>query len=402
MSTLFTGPRFGRPQLWAGALLLVFFGECSWLIAHNAPSAVPAEEFTRVEQGLEQWQGRKIAGLSVASQGSPDGFTPPVEAYEREHSPLWYLAESSALAAFHVAPGSVAGVWLSRIPYVFAGMLLGASLWYVSRRLYGNAGGYIALVLYCFSPTVIRESALWFAAPNIPGVWGTFGAVFTAIAVAHTLYAPREVVLWNWPRILLLGVSLALAVGWHFGLVLLVPLLLAFMSYLAPARRWAAVVILLAGCAIALLLLFSAYWFHPAMFWQGIRRAWPFDFSGAALGMSGAYLQVLKEVADSGPVLVLLAAGALATYAVWRRTRYFGNTAPLLAALIFLGLRVASPHEPQSVFSLAGMVFLLVFVAGIAADLLETPARAACMAVLAGLLAANAIWNLVGLARIGI
>lgn len=401
MSTLFTGPRFGRPQLVAGMLLLAFLAECVWLIRHHAPSAIPAEELARVEQGLEEWHGRKIAGVSVASAASSEWLNPPIEAYDREHSPLWYLGESALLAIFAVTPDSIAGMWLSRIPYVLAGMLLGASLWYVSRRLYGNAGGYIALVLYCFSPTVIRTSALWFAAPNIPGAWGTFGAVFTAIAVAHTLYAPREVVLWNWRRILLLGVSLALAVGWHFGLVLLVPLLLGFMFYLAPPRRLAAVVILLTGCGIALVLLFSAYWFDPAIFWQGLRRAWPLNISRAALGMSGAYLQVIKEVADSGPVLVLLAPGALLTYVFWRRARYFGNTAPLIVAVIFLALRAASPHEPQSVFSLVGMVFLLVFVAGIAADLLDTPARETCVAVLAGLLAANGIWNLIGLARIG-
>jgi hypothetical protein len=291
-------------------------------------------------------------------------------------------------------------MWLSRIPYLLTGLLLGASLWYVSRRLCGNAGGYIALALYCFSPTVIRSTALWFAAPSLPGVWGSFGAVFTAIAVAHTLYAPREVVLWNWRRILLLGISLALAVGWHFGFVLLVPLLLGFMLYLAPTRRLAAIGILLASSTIALLLLLAVYWFHPATLWQGLRGAWPWGISPAALGMGGAYLQVAKEVADSAPVLLLLAPGALAAYIVWHRARYVGNTAPLIVALIFLGLRAASPHEPQSVFSLTGVVFLLVFVAGVAADLLQTAARETAVAVVAGLLAANGIWNLAGLARI--
>jgi hypothetical protein len=173
------------------------------------------------------------------------------------------------------------------------------------------------------------------------------------------------------------------------------------MFYLAPQRRWAATVILLAACGIALLILLAAYWFHPASFWHGVRSAWPFSVSRAALTMGDAYLLVLKEVADSAPVLLVLAPGALITYILWRRTRYFGNTAPLIVAVIFLVLRAASPHEPQSVFALIGMVFLLVFVAGIAADLLETSAREICLAVLAGLLAANAIWNLVGLARIG-
>ena len=81
-----------------------------------------------------------------------------------------------------------------------AGLLLGASLWYVARRLYGNLGGYIALGLYCFSPMAITRSSQ--IQPDILGAWGAFGLVFTGIAAAHTLYAPRDVVLWNWKRIL--------------------------------------------------------------------------------------------------------------------------------------------------------------------------------------------------------
>jgi hypothetical protein len=401
MSSLFNRLRFGTPQFVAGALLLFFVAECVWLIAHNRPSAMTADDFDRVEQGIDQWQGRKIAGLNISPSSSQEWLSASTASNEREHSPLWYLAESAPLALFHARPESVEGMWLVRIPYLVTGVLLGASLWYVSRRLYGNAGAYIALVLYCFSPTVIRASALWFAAPTLPGAWGGFGAVFTAISVAHTLYAPREVVLWNWRRILLLGISLALAVGWHFALVLFVPLLLGFMFYLAPTRRTAATVILLVASSIALLILLAGYWFHPACFWYGVRSAWPWSLSRRALTMGGAYWLVFKELADSAPVLVVLAPGALVTYIFWRRTRYFGNTAPLIVAVIFLALRVASPHEPLSVFALIGLVFLLVFVAGIAADLLETPAREVCLAVVSSLLAASAIWNLVGLARIG-
>ena len=83
--------------------------------------------------------------------------------------------------------------------------MLGGSLWYVTRRLYGNPGGYIALTLYCFSPGMIVSAAGSQNLGEMGGVWGAFGTIFTAIAVAHTLYAPREVVLWNWKRILLLG-----------------------------------------------------------------------------------------------------------------------------------------------------------------------------------------------------
>jgi hypothetical protein len=172
------------------------------------------------------------------------------------------------------------------------------------------------------------------------------------------------------------------------------------MLYLAPARRSAALAILAAATAVGLMLLFAAYCFHPVVFWQSLTHARLLTVNVAALGMKGAYLQMLQEVRASGPVLVVLVPTALVTFILWRRSRYFGNTAPLLIAVLFLALRVASPHDPDSIFSLIGVVFLFVFVAGILADLLETKGRELITAVVTGLLAANALWNLIGLARI--
>jgi hypothetical protein len=398
MSRFFSSERFGKPQVLAGLLLLVFVGECGWLLAHSAPNMESAEEAVRVHEGLEQWHGHGIAGSpAMQPDAAPEWSGLRSSEYDPDHSPLWYLIGSAPVAVLGVAPGSTFGLWLTHAPYVVFGVLLGASVWYVSRRLYGNSGGYIALALYCFSPAVVRSSALWVAPPDIAAAWGTFGAVFTAIAVSHTLYAPREVVLWNWRRIVLLGISLALAAGSQFSLALIIPVLLIFMFYLAPARKSAALVILCAASAAALALLFAAYFFHPKIFGQSLSHARLLTITTAALGMKGAYLQVLKEIASSGPVLVVLVPAALLTYALWSRSRYFGNAAPLLIALLFLALRVASPHDPDSVFSLIGAVFLFVFVAGIMADLLETKGRELTAAVLTGLLAANALWNLIGL-----
>ena len=402
MRKLFSRERFGKPQVLAGLLLLIFVAECGWLLAHSAPNMESAEEVVRVHEGLEQWHGHGIAGTpAMQPDAAPEWAGLRSNEYDPDHSPLWYLIGSAPVAVLGVAPYSTFGLWLTHAPYVVFGVLLGASAWYVSRRLYGNAGGYIALALYCFSPAVVRSSALWVAPPDIAAAWGTFGAVFTAIAVSHTLYAPREVVLWNWRRIVLLGISLALAVGSQLSLALIIPALLVFMLYLAPARKSAALVILLGACAAALVLLFAAYFFHPGVFWQSLRHARLLTITTAALGMKGAYLQVLKEIASSGPVLVVLVPAALGIFILWGRSRYFGNTAPLLIALLFMALRMASPHDPDSVFSLIGAVFLFVFVAGIMADLLETKGRELTAAVLTGLLAANALWNLIGLARIG-
>lgn len=400
MGTFFSRERFGTPQILAGSLLLIFVAQCCWLIAHQHVGIIIPEDMSRVQEGWSQWHGHGVAGTptglvnpntSIRMRGTP---------YDPDHSPLWYLIESAPVAPFNVAPDSRIWLWLTRAPFVFIGVLLGASLWYVSRRLYGNAGGYTALALYCFSPAVLRSATLWISPPNIPAAWGTFGSVFTAIAVSHTLYAPREVVLWNWRRILLLGVSLALAVGSYFSLVLIVPLLLVFMLYLATHRSLAVIAILSTACAVALILLFGAYFLHPGLFARGLTNAALVNGTTAALHIWGSYLQLAREIAASGPVLMLLGPVGLIVWAAYRRSRYFGNSAPLVVALFFMALRVLSPHEVGSIYGLLAAIFLFVFVAGIVADLLETAARELTMAVVIGLLAANALWNLIGLYRI--
>jgi hypothetical protein len=287
------------------------------------------------------------------------------------------------------------------LPYLILGLLLGASLWYVARRLFGNAGGYVALALYCFSPGIVRSCALWSAEPEVGAAWGAFGAIFTAIAVAHTLYAPREVVLWNWRRIVLLGLSLALAVGSQFSLIAVVPVALAFMLYLAPTRRLAALVIWGVACGIALLLGYASYFFHARAFWQGIRHASFLGISWKAYAMPQAYHQVLAQLGQSSPALVLALPVALITYFSWCRARYFGNTAPLLVAVLFLVLGLGMPHYPGFGFQFMAVPFLFVFVAGIAADLVETRRREIALAAIWGLLVANAGWNLWELIRIG-
>ena len=401
MGNFFTGERFGKPQFFAGFLLLLFIAQCVWLVGRETAAVVSPEEYGRVEEGLAQWHGNLIAGTPQGLPAAVESVRMRGDAYDPEHSPLWYLIETAPLAAFRVSPDSRLWLWMSRAPYVLIGILLGASLWYVARRLYGNAGGYVALALYCFSPAVLRSSCLWFSTPNVAGAWGTFGAVFTAIAVAHTLYAPREVVLWNWRRIVLLGVSLFVALGSHFGLVIVLPILLAYMLYLAPERRGAACAILAAALGICAFLTLASYFFHGTLFWHGLRNATWVEAYGRAFAMPGAYLQIAQEMMAAGPALVVLIPAALVAYAAWRRTRYFGNTAVLVLAVLFTVMRIASPHEAESVFTLLAVLFFFVFIAGIAADLLETKAREMVNAVAVGVITANAVWDLIALAQLG-
>jgi hypothetical protein len=280
------------------------------------------------------------------------------------------------------------------------GVFLGASLWYVARRLCGNTGGFVALTFYCFSPSLIQATAVWHTEPEIVAAWGAFGAIFTAIAVAHTLYAPREVVLWNWRRIVLLGISLAIAVGSQFSLVVLVPMALAFLLYVAPVRRQAGLVIWLAACVVGLILLFATYFFHPHAFAESMRRAAFWGATWRGFTVPGVYKQVALHIGRACPALALALPVALVTYSVWPRTRYFGNTAPLLVAALFLILGMAHPHVAGAGFLLAAIPFLFLFVSGILADLLETTYRPIVTACILGMLSAYVLWSLINLSQV--
>ncbi len=414
MGNFFTGffnkERFGHPQVIAGGLLLIFLAQCLWLTKKaGPPQEVDVNELFRVQEGLLQLRGDTIAGTPSMTRLEA-GISPPLEVEDNEgfdsnHSPLWYLV-AAAPFSLSTSHEKTAGFvirewgWFARIPYLIFGLLLGASLWYVSRRLYGNQGGYIALTLYCFSPGMLQESALWHVQPEMGAAWGTFGAVFTAIAVAHTLYAPREVVLWNWRRIFLLGLSLALAIGHQFSLIVLAPIALAFMLYLAPARRQAALAIWASACGFAFVLFFASYRFQLSIFWRAMRHAQFSGFTWRTLTMSEAYRSVLNHLQETAPALLIALPAALATYVLWRKTRYFGNTAPLLVAVVFLFLGFCSPHYPGLGFQLMAVPFLFVFVAGVAADLLETPERKFVLTCVWGLLLVVGLLNILQLARI--
>ena len=409
MVRFFSSERFGRPQVLAACLLLVFLAQCLWLVGKGGrPGTVDLAEIYRLQRGMALWNNRGVPEVHVLvapPASEKEGSRPALEnrGYDPHHSPLWYLIAAAPLwlRPDALQPENLRALhWSAALPYLIFGLLLGASLWYVARRLFGNAGGYVALALYCFSPGIVRACALWSAEPEVGAAWGAFGAIFTAIAVAHTLYAPREVVLWNWRRIVLLGLSLALAVGSQFSLVIVVPAALAFMFYLAPTRRLAALAIWAVACAIALLLGYASYFFQPRAFAQGIRHASFFGISWKAYAMPRDYLRVLAQLGQSSPALVVALPVALITYFAWPRARYFGNTAPLLVAAAFLVLGLGTPHYPGLGFQFMAVPFLFVFVAGIAADLLETRYHEIAVAAVSGLLLANAAWNLWELARI--
>jgi hypothetical protein len=412
MTRFFTRERFGRPQFLAGALLVAFLAQATWLVYCDLHSAQPraydvagGDEQVRVAAGWRQLHQGAIAGAPFPDPpGALDADSVETDAgFDAEHSPLLPLVTAAPLLALPqrmLQSDSSSWHWFSRIPFLACGVLLGASLWYVARRLCGNTGGFVALSLYCFSPSIIQASAVWRTDPEILAAWGAFGAIFTAIAVAHTLYAPREVILWNWRRIILLGISLAIAVGSQFSMVVVVPLALVFLFYLAPIRRTAAFIIWTAACLVGLMLLFAAYFFHPHAFLEGMRHASFWGATWRGFTVPGVYRQVGLQILRACPALAVLLPVAIATFLVWPRSRYFGNSAPGAVALLFIGLGMAHPHVAGAGFLLASVPFLLIFVSGVLADLMETPARLLVTACVWGLVGAYILWSVLALSQI--
>jgi hypothetical protein len=247
------------------------------------------------------------------------------------------------------------------LPFVFFAMWLGAGLWWVARRLFGNEGGFFALGLYCFCPFVIRYAVT----PNndILAMWGLYGLVYTAMGVAHAMQGPR----YKWkPRIVLLTLAIGLTAAAHL-LAALLGLLAAviFMMYLAERRRSYVMQIVIFSALGAAVVLFAFYSFRPSafsyVFTGGSARFW---FS---LDAARAFF---TDPANASIIAALAIAAVL--WLVVPRCRYFGNTAPLLMALALLPI-VTSQVVTMPV--LWALPFLFTFAGGVFADVLESKQR---------------------------
>jgi hypothetical protein len=366
-----SGFRFDRPQQLAAVLLLLLLAQCLWVF-HRQTLTSRDYDFARC--GRELWEKpNPLAGYFTTCGNLPDGT-------------LAYRVAGLPLTLQRVLAGQAAdaSTWEMRheLGYVLAllhsgflltGLMLGGALWWVTRRLYGNPGGFIALALYCFSPAVIH--ACTYPNNEILTAFGLFASLYTAMGVAHAMQGPPR----KWrSRIVLLTLTLAFTAASHVAAFLLALLLsIGLMAYLAVGRRAYIVPIMMTASMGALLLVFASYDFSLDAFCYFVR-------SGA--GLIGFSLQPARHWLTSLPnsAVTLAAATALLLYLPTRRSRYFGNTVPLLLASLFFFLVTRGISSEPTLWALP---FLLTFVAGVFADFLETRYRKVFLAVTACLLA---------------
>ncbi len=381
----------GRAQLAAGLLLLFFLCECLVVIGHQQ---VTTNDYRYARCGREMWERPSPLAGYFTSCGNLNGdgtFAYRVAAFPLTAQRLVLLgvdhfrkpedrvyAGGSLNGSTWEARHEISEVkWLMHVPFALFAVWLGGGLWWVARRLFGNSGGFLALALYCLSPTVIRYAV----SPNneVLAMWGLYGTVYTAMGVAHAMQGPRR----KWrPRIVLLSVALGLTAAAHLlaAMVAFVAAL-GFMFYLAERRRSAVMQILVNAVLGALVILFSFFSFRlqpfSYVFTGGAGRFWcSLDGWHLLLGNPGNW-----------PMLAA-AAMSVVIAAVFRRARYFGNSAPLLMVLLLVFL------ETTQVFSapwLWAIPFLLTFIGGVFADVLELKERRVFQAMAGFLLLAQAV-----------
>jgi len=348
--------RVGRPQLFAGAMLLAFLAQCLWAANHRKMSDL---EYRYIAWGLTS-PGEKAA--------NPSPFTGLIAALPVRLTTLARKMATPSLSAALAVPRP----WFLRLPFIVFGFWLGAALWWVARRLFDDEGGYVALALYCTSPAMISSSSN--IGPEIILAWSSLGLIYTAIGVAHTLYAPPK----KWaPRIVILGLSIGFALATAWWSATLVLLAFGYMMYLAPGCRRKALLVL-AGASVIGCAVWAVICLLTGSAGLGVKALFSVKPGLSAL----SNLTFALSGWTDGYVLVFLFIAALTGYGSWARARYFGNTAPLitgLAAVLLFSL-VPAIHIWDATL---GLSFVFIFIGGLAADFLETRARRPVALILA-------------------
>ncbi len=381
--------RFNFPQRVAAVLLFLFLAQGLWLISRQT---LTDRDYQYARCGRETWEKPSpLAGYFTSCGNIRDGIL----AYRLAGLPLTVnlllergldhfrqpedrvVQSSGQLSSWELRHQLTHILLLLRLPFLFAGCVLGAGLWWVSRRLFGDHGGYTALGLYCFSPPILRACVV--PNPDILAALGVYGAIYTCIGVAHAMQGPRR----KWrPRIVLLTLAMGVAAASHIvALPIAAVLGLAFMLWVAEGRRSQVLPVVLTACAGALLFVFACYNFSPDAF------SYVFRSAGAFVGVSiDPALRFFSTFGNAG--ITIAACAAVLLYLVLRRSRYFGNTAPLLSALVLFAIVMTGvPGTPW----LWAIPFLLTSIGGVFADAYESPRHRMALAAGAAVVALQAI-----------
>jgi hypothetical protein len=386
---------FNLPQRIAAGLLALFLIQGLWLTGRQT---LTDRDYQYARCGREMWErpgavpgyyttcgnirdgvlGYRLAGLPLTLNLELE------RVLDRFRKPEDRVVQSTgALSTWELRHQLTHVLLLERLPFLLAGCVLGAGLWWVTRRLYGNRGGYTALALYCFSPAALKACVT----PNseILAALGVYAGVYTCMGVAHAMQGP--VAKWR-PRMVMLTGAFGVAAAAHITALPVVALLgLAAMLWVAEERRSQVLPVVLAAVAGALMLVFACYGFSPDAFSFVFRSA--AGFLWVSLDPAWRFFSSLPNAG-----IAVAAAGALVLYLGLGKSRYFGNTAPLICALVlFLLVMTGAPGAPW----LWAVPFLLTFVGGVFADAYEGERGRLAMAAAGAILLLQAVFCVLSL-----
>ena len=386
--------RFNLPQRIAAALLAAFLLQGFWLVSRQT---LTDNDYQYARCGRETWEKPSpLAGYYTSCGNIHDGILVyrlaglPLtlnllleRGFDLFRNPENRLFQNDAqnsgaeLSTWELRHQMTHILLLLRLPFLFAGFLLGGCIWWVTRRLYGNLGGYTALALYCFSPAVLKACVA--PNPEVLAALGVFGGIYTCIGVAHSMPqymnrparnpGPPATALRRWggmwrPRIVLLTLIFGVTAAAHIAALPVAALLgLAAMIWIAEGHRSQTPPVVLMATAGGLFLLFACYGFSPDAFSYVIRSS-----AGFLWFSTDPARRFFSTFANAG--VSLASAAALVLYLASRKSRYFGNTVPLLcAAVLMLLIMTGAPGSPW----LWSLPFLLTFVGGVFADAYDGP-----------------------------
>jgi hypothetical protein len=364
--------RFNLPQRIAAALLAAFLLQGFWIVSRQT---LTDSDYQYARCGRETWEKPSpLAGYYTSCGNIHDGILAyrlaglPLtlnllieRGFDLFRSPENRVVQQNGaeLSTWELRHQMTHVLLLLRLPFLFAGCALGGCIWWVTRRLYGNLGGYTALALYCFSPAILKACVV--PNPDVLAALGVFGGVYTCIGVAHAMQGPRR----KWrPRIILLIVIFGIAAAAHIAALPVAALLgFAAMIWIAEGHRSQALPVVLVASVGGLALVFACYGFSPDAF------SYVFRSSSGFLGLSFDPARRFFSTLSNGGVS-LAACASVVLYLVASKSRYFGNTVPLLcAALLMLLVMTGAPGTPW----LWSLPFLLTFIGGVFADTYEGP-----------------------------
>jgi len=157
---------------------------------------------------------------------------------------------------------------------------------------------------------------------------------------------------------------------------------LVAMLWVAEGRRSQVIPVVLVAAGGAMLIVFACYGFSP--------DAFSYLFRSAAALMWLSLDPVRRFFSATGNAgIIVAAASALVLYLGIKKARYFGNSTPLLCALVLFPLVLTGvPGTPW----LWAVPFLLTFVAGVFADAYEGAHGRLVMAAAGAILLLQAVF----------